>query len=359
MPFDKTDTETQPEIDVEAAAADISSDLFGQGGKEGSSTDLSVEGEKETASGPDAVEKASSPQPKTEKTETEKVEAKTDGTADEETSAEVQAIGAPKTWTKAALEKWAMVDPVVQAEIAKREEDFLKGITQYKEKADLGDRYDKVVEPFRPILAAENIDPVQLFQSFSANHYLLSRGTMEQKIQLCANLVSGYGIDFAALSEYIGNADTSAPDPEIVALRRELAEIKGNLTQRQSAEVEATRTQIAQEIDSFGQDAAHPHFNEVAEDMARLVETGLATSLQEAYDKAVYANPVTRQKEIDRLIAERSTAAAAEEQARKDKRAKSTADHVDTMPHSRDGTIPVGTMEETLEATLRDIQSRA
>ncbi len=357
MPFDKDQTETQPEFDVEAASAEISSELFGQGEAEEKSTDLPVEGEKGKDSGSDTVEKTPSPQPVKE----DKADGGDEKTSDTEepNSAAVEAVGAPKTWTKAALEKWATVDPTVQAEVLKREEDFMRGIGQYKEKADLGDRYDKVVEPFRGVLAAENIDPVQLFQSFSANHYLLTRGTPQQKLELTANLIQGYGIDFAALSEFIGSADRSAPDPELVALRRELAEIKGSLTQRATAETEATRGQIVQEIETFGKDPSHPYFDELSEDIAKLVETGLATSLQEAYDKAVYANPVTRQKEIDRLITERNSAAAAEEQARRDKRAKSTADHVDTMPHSRDGTIPVGTMDETLEATMRDIASRA
>jgi hypothetical protein len=51
-----------------------------------------------------------------------------------------------------------------------------------------------VVAPYAPILAAEGVDPVQMFQSFAANHYLLSRGTDAQKVEIAAALFKGYKI---------------------------------------------------------------------------------------------------------------------------------------------------------------------
>jgi hypothetical protein len=89
-------------------------------------------------------------------------------------------------------------------------------------------------------------------------------------------------------------------------------------------------------------------------------EAGLAKDLPEAYEKAVYANPTTRQKEIDRLTAEKTSAKLTPKRISvKTKVASSTADQIRTTPKSRDGTVPTGSMDDTLSETLAAIQSRA
>jgi hypothetical protein len=354
-------TETQSDFNMEAATAEISADLFGQD-ESGESTENPTEGEGKAGSteSESSVEQPTSPQT------SEETNAKAEETGGEQTATEekanseaVQDTGAPKTWTKEALEHWATIPPRAQAEILKREEDFMRGITQYKSAADLGVRYSQVVEPYAPMLAAENIDPVGLFQSFAANHYLLSRGTPEQKLNLAAQLITGYGIDFGQLASFIGENAIAPADPEIVALRKEINELKSGFTSQKTAEAAKTQETIQREVDTFASDtAAHPYFNEVVGEMMNFMKSGSAQSLQEAYDMAVYANPVTRQKEVDRLIADKNSAAAAEEQARKDKIAASTAANVKADPHNRNGTEPLGTMDETLEKTLAAIQAR-
>lgn len=349
------ETETQTDFDTEAAVADISSELFGQGndeaeGKEEKSGEQEGELSKEPSL--DVPPPAQTADDKGDKTgEGEKPEG-------QETSETVQAIGAPKTWTKEALEKWATVDPIVQAEIAKREEDFLKGITQYKTAADIGMAYSKVVEPYAPILAAENIDPVGLFQSFAANHYLLTRGTPQQKIELAASMLAGYQIPLPELLNYIADndVDLSPVDPKLTALEKELNELKSSITNSQSAAQQATLSRIDAEIEAFASDPAHPYFNELAEDIQKLFAGGLASNLEEAYEKALYANPTTRQKELARLDAEKKSSAEAE--AKKLKKTNSTAADVVTTPKSKDGTVPTGSIDDTLEATMAEITSR-
>ena len=45
---------------------------------------------------------------------------------------------------------------------------------------------------------------------------------------------------------------------------------------------------------SFSSDPNHPYFENVREDMALLIQNGKATSLQDAYEMACWANPETR-----------------------------------------------------------------
>lgn len=353
-----TEDETQS-FDTDAALSSISSDLFpGQGGDE--EKGQTAEGS-ESASGAETVE-ASPTQLKEGEAAQSGKEPEQEGLPEGENSPEVQAVGAPKTWNKEELATWATVPKEVQDKLApilaRREEDFYKGIGIYKEAAEIGARYDQVVEPYRAILAAENVDPVGLFQAFAANHYLLSRGTEEQKLELTANLINGYQIDFGKLAEFLGSRAYEPPNAEIIALRKELSDLKSGFTQQSQAAQERLYSENRAQIDKFADDGQHPLFDEVATDMAKLMEAGLATDLQDAYDKAVFANPATRAKELTRLRAEETERAKAEEKEREDKRRKSMGDHVKTTPTNRNGTVPLGSMDDTLTEKLAEIRSR-
>lgn len=337
--------ETQAETDHSAALAEISNDLFGQ--------DESAEPLAEPESPGAPVEETPE-----ESSATVEVPPPEQSEEKPENSAEVQAIGAPDTWTKEALAEWASVPPRVQQEITKREQDFLNGIQMYKSGAELGQRYESVVEPYRPILAAENIDPVQLFQSFAANHYLLSRGTPEQKINLAASMIHGYGIDLNALISHIGEQRITPPNPEVESLRRELQELKSFQARQTQSEQEAIAARLGAEIEAFSKDPAHPYFDEVADDITKLFESRQATTLAEAYEKAVWQNPSTRQKELDRITSEKTSLETAAEKERQAKVSRALAAEVSTTTKSRNGAEPVGSLDDTLSETMSRIKER-
>lgn len=334
------------ELDIEAGLAEITSELFGQG-EDGEDLVL-PEGEDATDDLAPTEEAGAPPQKDAAQEEGGDPESAVEGAVGD--------AAAPSTWSKAAAEKWAGVDPAIKAEVLKREQDMFNGLEQYKTRAEIGDRYESVIAEFKPVLEAEQVDPVELFGNFAANHYLLSRGTPEQKLSIATNLMAHYGIDIEAVQQRL--SAQPQVNPEVEALRAEVAALKQGVTTIATREQEAVRTQFQQQVEAFATDPAHPYFTEVSEDIAKLLKAGAATSLEEAYDKAVYANPVTRQKEIDRLTAEATSTAQAQAQNRQDKKAKLTAVNVNAIPKSANGTVPVGTMDDTLEATLAMINAR-
>ena len=330
-------TETQSSFDAGPALAEISSELFGQDSDVETKAKESAEGaEAAAAAEPSAEEPATPPQ-------------------SEETSKEVQAVGAPTTWTKEAIEKWATLDPVVQQEVLKREQDMFKGLEEYKGRAEIGDQYNKVVEPYKPAMEKSGVNPVEMFGNFAANHYTLSFGTEDQKLNLAANLLENYDIDLIKLAEHIGSRPMV--DPRVANLEREIAELKKGAQTSQTTASEEARRQVQATIDAFAADPKNSYFPEVANDIVALMNAGAALSLQEAYDKAVYANPITRQKEIDRLTAEKLAENARTEEDRKKKIAESTAAEVKTRENARDGTVPVGSMDDTLNETMTRIRA--
>lgn len=344
MPTDEEIVETEVQnLDTEAALAEISADLFGQ---------EKAESGEETEQQAETPAEASS----TSVVETPPAITEEGGDPAAENSQEVQEVGAPKTWTADAIKEWATIPERAKQEILKREEDMFKGLEQYRERAELGSKYDSVVEPYRAALAAEQIDPVGLFQAFAGNHYLLSRGTPEQKIELAASMLSHYGVPMEALMTRMAGIPTV--DPQVKALQDELNQIKSGLQSRDQQEQQAQFAQVSAQVEAFAADPANPYYSEVAEDIARLLTSGVAVSLQDAYDKAVYANPVTRQKEIDRLTAEKVSQNEAAAKARADKVAKATGANVTSIAKSRDGTIAVGSIDDTLNETLERIRAQ-
>lgn len=343
---EKDPTENLTDFDLDSGIAEISADLFRQGEGSGNEDEAPAGAETEgTPAASPAVEKAPSQQTPEE--------------APAENTEQVQETGAPKTWSKEALADWATLPPRAQQEILKREEDFFRGISGYKERAEAGDRYAQVVQPYAPILAAENVDPVQLFQSFAANHYLLTRGTEAQKLELAANMIQGYGLDFNKLINFVGDRILEPADPRVTALEAQVTELRNAGQSRQQQDQAATVERLNTEIDAFAKDPAHPFFEELVNDIAQVFQAGQANNLQEAYEKAVYLNPVTRQKELDRLTAEKAQSLTSEQTARQTKIARSSAADISLDPKSRNGTVPVGSLDDSLAEAMARINARA
>lgn len=333
------------ELNIEAGLAEISSDLFGQGDD--------VEG-LEHSDGEDATAGVLPTGTEGAPPQTTSEEAKG---GDEQSPVEGAVTpSAPSTWSKEAAAEWGEIKPHIQAEILKREQDIFAGLEQYKTRAEIGDRYEGVIAEFKPILDAEQIDPVEMFGNFAANHYLLSRGTPEQKLTIATNLMTHYGIDIEQVQQRLFNAPEV--NPEVEELKAKIARLETGVNTITTRETEQVRNQFAQQINQFASDPAHPYFDEVSNDIATFLKNGVATTLEEAYEKAVYANPVTRQKEIDRLTAEKITTNAEQAKTSADKKARLKASNVTTIPKSANGTVPVGSMDDTLAATLAAIEAR-
>lgn len=343
MATDNEIPDTDGADDLSAALAEMSEGLFGEPGsgsgkpEEAESEASSGEGGQTPAvvSGDEAVETAPL----------------------QENAAAVADVGAPKTWTKDAIADWATIPARAQQEILKREEDMFRGLEEYKGAAALGKSYDAVVEPYRAALAAEGVDPVQLFNSFATNHWLLSRGTPEQKMSIVTNLIKGYGIDIDALSNNFANQPYV--DPTITALESRIAAFEQREQNQNRASEQARSQEVQSSVAAFAADPANTYFEQVADLIPGLLKGGMAKTLPEAYEQAIMLNPTTRAAEMARLQAE-ATAATAKVDAEKLTQARAaSAGNVRTIAKAKDGTVPVGTIDDTMEETMAKIRARS
>ena len=272
---------------------------------------------------------------------------------------------APTTWKKDAAEGWKDLPVHVRQEIHRREQNMLDGIKQYKESADFGNSLWKEFQPYEPLMRALNTNPQEAVKVMLNQEYVLRQGTPEQKGQLIADAIKTYGID-PKLIRLDGGQRSEVPadlqqhltplQQEVEALKRQLQQRDEQAQQASDAATRAQRDEVAGEVEKFRTalddtgKLRNPYFDQVRDDMSALIANGRANGLQDAYDKATWANPEVRAK----LIAAQRKAereAAAKKAADAKKAAAANVETQGTLP----GKAPTGTMEDTIRATYRQL----
>ena len=262
------------------------------------------------------------------------------------------ARSAPKAWAKDMHDHYAKLEPSVQDYIDQREKQMMDGLSQYREHSDFGRQMQAAVAPYQDLLRVAGVDAPQAFQALLNAHKLLTQSPPAQRRQYAMQLFKDYGIDVT------GEAPP-AIDPTVQELRERQERIEQTLAQRQNAELEQRRQSTLAEVNEFAADKAHPYFEDVADDIIVLLKTGI--DLSSAYEKAVWANPVTRQKEIERINAEAESARSKKAQEGAAKAKAATAANIRNRDTQRTPTEPRATMrnlDDALRDSMREIRSR-
>lgn len=268
--------------------------------------------------------------------------------------------GAPKTWKPEAAAQWAQVPPAVQAEIARREEDMFRGLEQYKAAAGFGQSINNELKPYEQILKSAGIEPVPLIRNLLAAEHALATGTNESRIAFLRDLAGQYKIDLGQISgSGNGEADDLYADPQIVKLQQEIQELRSGQAAVQQRAQQEERAKATSQVEAFFADAKNVYADECANEIADLVAKDRTLTLQQAYDKAVWLNPVTREKEIARQTAEKQASAQAEAKARAEAALKAKGVNVQSSPKAGAATMPLGTMDDTMAETMREIKNRS
>lgn len=254
---------------------------------------------------------------------------------------------APNTWRKEAQEKFASADPVIQAEIERREADFHKGIEQYRQAATFAQTMERAIQPFAATIQSLGLSPDKAVAELMAADHRLRYGAPHEKTAYLAQLAKNYGIDLANVQP----AEQQYIDPNISYLQQQVQQLSGYIQNQQLMGKQREEEALNSEISAFAADPKHSHFAAVQGHMAALLQAGQAKDLADAYEQAVYANPTTRA-----AMLQQQAAAQREEAAKKAQAAKQAASvnvrHRPAMPVSQ----PIGTMDDTIRATLRKLQ---
>lgn len=206
---------------------------------------------------------------------------------------------APKSWAKESHAHWSAMPKEAQDQVELREKQMLDGIEQYKGDAGFAKEMREIITPYRATLAAQGVSEKQAVQYLLNAHFKLTNGSVEERTAAYRKLGADLGM---------GGSQTE-PDivvsPELKKLQNELDGVKSRLSATDRAAHQQALSQATAEADAFEADPANVYFKEVSPDMVGFVKQGL--SLKDAYDKAVWANPVTRTKELGRIQTENAT----------------------------------------------------
>lgn len=254
---------------------------------------------------------------------------------------------APNTWRKEVAANWATLPPEVRAEVVRREADFHKGIEGYRQAAGFGQAMERAITPYAQTIQGLGITADKAVAELMAADHKLRYGSPQEKTAYFAQLAQTYGIDMTAVQQ----VEHTPIDPNIAALQQQVQRLSGFIENQQSQGKQQEEATLNSEIASFAADPKHSHFESVKGHMAALLQAGQASSLADAYEQAIYANPTTRALVLAQQQAEQRAEAAKKATAAK------TAASVNTRPRaSMPVSQPIGSMEDTIRAKLREMQ---
>ena len=240
-------------------------------------------------------------------------------------------VSRPTTWKKEYVEVWNKMQegkPLDKAEFAKfaeyanqREAEYKRGVSAYKAEADNAKQLTQAIGPFVPELQAQGIHPVAWINNLGRAHMILSKAPYDQKVQMFHRLAQDYGIQLN--QESLQAPEQAYVDPYQQQLMQQLQATQQQVQQLSAIREQEENARLTQEISRVSSNKERfPHFEMVREDMAQLLERGLAQDLESAYAKAVRMNDEAYKLEQDKLLKSAGNQASKAQQVAK---AKATA----------------------------------
>lgn len=222
----------------------------------------------------------------------------------------------PPSWSADAKEQFNQLPPSLQQEVARRETDLRRYLSQETEKMSQRERtyaeIDQALAPRMPELQRMGVKPGEVISRFMAWQNHLDTNP----VQGLRDLAQSYGLDLRQLAEQ--EAQQPQEPAYVRELRNQVQQTQGLLQQFQKQSEAQRQAQITQQLQgelvAFTQEKdaqgnlLRPHLEHVVEDMLPYVQHLRATNpamsarqlLQTAYDKAIWANPSTRELELKR-----------------------------------------------------------
>lgn len=277
-------------------------------------------------------------------------------------------LEAPSRWSEERKAKFAALPRDAQEILLEREREMDTGFQQKtQEIAEERKRFqqlDQVLTPIREPLQRAGVSEAEYVNRLVAADRMLS----QDPAAALQKLAEGYGID---LRQLVSETDQQAQEPwaplakKIESLEQRLAR---EAQEKQQREAQESETAAVREIETFASEKdgkgelARPFFEDVSQDLLEILP-GIRNAnpsmsnrevLQKAYDKAVWSNPVTRQKLLDKQ--------KADEKAQAEAKAKKAADKGAVNVRGKGGgqmKAKPRTIDETLSETYDKVTGAA
>ncbi len=260
--------------------------------------------------------------------------------------APVPRLQRPSSWKKdyqAQWDKMVDTDPQMAQYLLEREQQFASGVSTYKAEADRARDIQSLIEPHAPRFQHYGVDSKEYLGRLLKMDEILATGSPQQKMALLQGIAQSVGLlDAQGQAQEFDQGQQSYVPPELL---NTVYGLQSKLQAIEQANERAEQTRINAEIESFAETA--PFFDELTEEMARLLETGLATNLQDAHKKALRWN--------DELFSKYQAEQQQGEEAAKRKAAQETAARARSAAVSPRSSTPTGAVAASTQGS--DIRS--
>jgi len=264
----------------------------------------------------------------------------------------------PASWKKDYHEVWAKADPKMQEYAWQREEQMRAGVEPLLSKAQFADAMQEAISPYMTTIQGLGLSPDKAVAALMEADHKLRNSDPQTKLQYFQQLAQSYGINLGAMQgqpAQPGQAPQQAVDPTVWALQNELNKVRGEVMGWKQQQEMMENQSLLNEINQFSLKAEH--FEDVRPTMIQLLQSGVAQTLEDAYEKAIRLDPNLFEQMTKAQQAE-VAAKQAKEQNRAAKAARAAAvsvrsatPGVNTAPKSSD-------RRALLEEALTEIEAR-
>ena len=188
----------------------------------------------------------------------------------------------PTSWKRDYHEVWQTADDKLKEYAWQREEEMRKGVEPLLSKAQFADRMQKVIGPYEQTIRGLGIEPDAAVEALMRADYTLRNAPADQKRAYLGQLAAQYGINLGEVDPY---SQGGPIDPAVYQLQNELNNIRGEVVGWKQQQEQAQNQALVAEIDAFAKTA--DHFEEVRPTMISLLQSGVVSTLEEAYEKAI------------------------------------------------------------------------
>jgi hypothetical protein len=219
----------------------------------------------------------------------------------------------PASWKKDYHEVWMSADPKMREYAWQREEQMKRGVEPLLSKAQFADAMQEALEPYMDTIRGLGMSPDKAVAALAQADYTLRNSPPDQKLQYFMQLAQSYGIN-------LGQAQAQPQqsiDPMVYQLQNELNRVRGEVMGWKQQQEMAENQKLLNEINDFSGKAEH--FEDARPTMIQLLQSGVAETLEDAYDKAIRLDSAL----FDRVQQARQAEVNAKKAADKDRAAKS------------------------------------
>lgn len=264
---------------------------------------------------------------------------------------------APQAWKPEAREFWKDIPEAARREIIRTEQSIQQTLRDTVEDRRLAQAVKETIRPFEHFIKAEGSNPIQAIDNLMTTAARLRTGNVQEVAGLVSQIVNQYGTgrfgnDFirALDSTLAGAAPQQQVDPYVAQMEQRMRQMEQVFQQQQYQQTQQVETGAQNEVMQFMETAEFGA--DLREEMADLIELaaqrGHNMSLQEAYDRACWANP-----EIRNILAERQARERAQQQSQVAQKAKSAAVSVGGSPAFNAAQEAPSSLRDAIEFAMR------